>query len=289
MKRLLEIIQLSASFLEKKGIERARFEAEEVIADALLLKRLDLYLQFDRPLIEQELASVRERLQRRANREPLAYIHGRVTFGGLTFEVNPSVLIPRPETEILLATISETLSKEDVEGKVLWDVCAGSGCLGLCLKHRFPALTVVLSDLSPAALEVAKRNAGSLGLLSSVTFLEGDLFAPFSGMKCDYFVSNPPYITEEEYRSLAPEVREQEPKMALVSGVSGYEMYEKIASGLPHYLAEGGRGWLEMGTGQGDEIVKIFSSYDLFGSVASDYAGHDRFFFLEKSVGVPVR
>jgi release factor glutamine methyltransferase len=276
MMTLLEMIRRSEGYLAAKGIERPRREAEEVIADALGLKRLDLYLQFDRLFTEEELPSLRQAIQRRSSREPTAYIAGKVTFAGLFFLVNPDVLIPRPETEILVEKMTQTLGRLPLEKKILWDMCSGSGCIGIALKNRFPALSVVLSDLSEKALDVAKQNA----LLSDVSFKQGDLFYPFSGMKCDFFVCNPPYISETEYATLSPEVL-WEPKMALLSGKSGVEFYARIARELKEHLNPGGLAWLELGSGQGPVVKSLFESEGWRCHYEQDWAGHDRFFFVE--------
>ena len=271
---LLEIIRRSERFLAEKGIERARREAEEVIADVLGLKRLDLYLQFDRPLSESELPSLRNAIQRRSNREPTAYIAGKVTFADLNLLVTPAVLIPRPETEILVEKISQTLSRSDLTDKVLWDVCCGSGCIGLALKKRFPQLQVILSDISEQALEVARLNSEG-----SVLLKQGDLFEPFEGMKCDFLVCNPPYVTESEYNHLAPEVL-KEPKLALVGGVDGLDFYRKIAENLKIYLYDPGMTWLEIGTGQGESVKQIFQTHGWRCHFEKDWSGNDRFFFV---------
>lgn len=273
---LLEIIKRSASYLNEKGIVRARREAEEVIADALGVKRLDLYLQFDRPLTEQELPPLRQAIQRRSAHEPAQYIAGKVDFAGLELEVNPAVLIPRPETEILVEKIYQTLVKLPLADKTLWDVCCGSGCIGLALKKRLPELNVFLADLSEKALALAQKNSGN----SAVTFKQGDLFAPFEGMKCDFFVCNPPYISEENFHTLTPEVRDWEPKMALVSGTSGLEFYARIAKELKNYLNSGGSAWLEIGTGQGPSVKSLFESEGWRCHFEQDWSGHDRFFYL---------
>jgi release factor glutamine methyltransferase len=271
---LLEIIRRSEGYLAERGVERARREAEEVIADTLGLKRLDLYLQFDRPLHESELPLLRLAIQRRSNREPAAYISGVVSFAGLELKVNSDVLIPRPETEILVEKIAQTLATLPLENKILWDLCCGSGCIGLALKKRFPHLQVILSDLSEKALAVAKENA-SFG----VDFKQGDLFEPFEGMKCDFFVCNPPYVTESEYQTLTPEVH-QEPKMALVSGPSGLEFYVRIAKELKKYLNNGGLAWLEIGAGQGESVKSLFENEGWRCHYTADWSGHDRFFFI---------
>lgn len=273
---LLEIIKRSAGYLAERGIEAPRRSAEEVIADALNMKRLDLYLQFDRPLTDGELPALRSAIARRAQHEPTAYIAGSVTFAGIELKVDRSVLIPRPETEIMVETIAKSLVEQSLEGslegKVLWDMCCGSGCIGLALKSRFPQLSVILSDMSPEALRTAKKNA-----VVDVEFKLGDLFIPFAGQRCDFFVCNPPYVTEGEFPQLAPEVKDWEPKMALVSGATGLEYYARIASHLRAHLNPEGQAWLEMGAGQGLAVQALFEKQGWKCQIALDWAGHDRF------------
>lgn len=274
MNTLLEIIRLSESYLAERGIKRARREVEEVIADVLQMKRLDLYLHFDRPLMESELPQIRQAIRRRANREPVAYIAGKVSFADLTLHITPDVLIPRPETEILVEKIARTLQQLPLQNKVLWDMCTGSGCIGLALKNRFPELAVTLSDLSEKALAVAQANSKG-----DVILKQGDLFAPFAEMKCDFFVCNPPYVSERDYPALTPEVH-SEPKMALVSGQTGLEFYSRIAKELKNYLNPEGLAWLEIGKGQGQAVQSLFESEGWRCQFEQDWSGHDRFFFI---------
>ena len=255
---LLEVIQHSAAFLEKKGIENPKRSAEEVIADAFGKKRLDLYLEFDRPLDQGELAKCREVVKRRATGEPAAYIAGKVEFAGVTIHVDSSVLIPRPETEILIEKMGQ------LEG-VVWDVCTGSGAIGIALKKKFPHLTVVMSDI--ASVELAKKNAMQNGV--DVEILQGDLLEPFTG-QCDILVSNPPYVID--YEALSFEVKNFEPRLALEGG---YSFYERLALQKERVRK---KIWLEIGAKMGPRVIEIFGG----GTVEPDWAGHDRFFFFTK-------
>lgn len=280
MKSLLEILKLSTQYLEQKGISNPRRQAEEVIADALGLKRMELYLQYDRPLVETELELCRSRLARRAKGEPISYIRGEVNFLECSIKVNPNVLIPRQETEILTDKIIQEIKNENLEGKVLWDVCCGSGYIGIALKKHLPQLNVILSDISRPALELARENAKLNNV--DVQCLEGDLLTPFKGQRTHYFICNPPYIAEHEFEHLDPEVRNFEPKIALISGPTGFEFYQRLALELPSHLNPHGKAWFEIGKGQGEPIQKIFSSFPWKTCrFEKDWAGHDRFFFLE--------
>lgn len=279
MRTLIEVLKLSADFLQQKGIVHPRRQAEELLCDALSLKRMQLYTEHDRPLTTAEIDLLRLRLGRRAKGEPAAYIHGSVAFYECTLKVTPDVLIPRQETEILVDKISTEIAGQELQGKALWDICTGSGCMGVALKKRFPQLQVTLSDLSERALQIASENAQLNGV--EVELVQGDLLAPFQGRKADYIVCNPPYVTEAEFVSLDREVKDFEPKMALVSGSSGLEFYHRLAKELPSHLKPGGRLWLEMGTGQGEALLKLFQQAPWKGTqVQADWAGHDRFLTL---------
>lgn len=281
MHTVLEVLHLTANFLQQKGIENPRRQAEELLSQALGLKRMELYMEFDRPMTQPELDRSREWLKRRIQGEPLQYIAGEVEFFDCKIQLNRHVLIPRQETEILVDKIAKKLSKEaSLTGKVLWDVCCGSGCIGVSLKKRFPELTVICSDLSAEAIEQARKNAQLNEV--DVEFAQGNLLHPFAGKTCDYFVCNPPYIAENEYLGLDREVREFEPKMALISGETGLEIYQKLAEELPNFLNPGAKVWFEIGTGQGELIRDVFQGAHWSRSeVENDWSGHNRFFSLE--------
>ena len=210
----------------------------------------------------------------------MAYISGKIEFYGCTIALNPSVLIPRPETEILVDKIVSSLKNDHLQGKILLDLCCGSGCIGIALKKALPELDVYLSDCSSDAIAVAASNATSNEV--HVTCLIGDFLTPFYGKKCDYFVCNPPYISESEYLELDPEVKEFEPCLALVAGKSGLEFYHRLAQELPNYLHPGGKAWFEIGYQQGAALKNLFQGAPWMGTyVENDWGGHNRFFFLE--------
>ncbi len=280
MYTVLEILNLTKEYLEKMKVPRPRKEAEEIIGEALGIGRMGVYLDFERPLVESELELCRSWVMRRSKREPLQYIFGKVKFFDCDIKVTPDVLIPRQETEILVDKIAKALAKMELKEKILWDVCCGSGCIGISLKKRFPELKVILSDISPAAIEISIANAKMNGV--EIECLNGDLLKPFAGKKADFVVCNPPYVTEEELASLDDEVRLHEPKLALLARESGLEFYARLATELPAMLNPKGRVWLEIGTGQKTAVQKLFCDPKWSSSqVESDWAGHDRFFSLE--------
>jgi release factor glutamine methyltransferase len=267
MKTIGEILKLSQDFLADRKIDRPRRIAEEIIAHVLHLKKMDLYLQFDKPIIEHELGVIRELLKRCSKGEPLDYALGEVEFFGCRIRIDRRVLIPRPETEILV----EKISKQAKTG-ILWDVCTGSGCIGIALKKACPELQVTLSDISNEALALASENAKSNGV--DVSIARGDLLEPFKGQKADFVICNPPYISEDEYAKLDSSVRDYEPKLALVGGPKGSEFYEKLKGELPSYLNPGANVFFEIGAGQGEVLKGLFPE----GELQTDWAGLPRFF-----------
>lgn len=272
----LDIIQ---SFTDH-GKDNPRRQAEELLCDLLGWDRLHLYTQFDHPLTESECSLCQDWVNRRLNNEPLAYVHGKVQFYGCAIKVDPSVLIPRQETEILVDKIVKCLKAQDLKDKVLWDLCCGSGCIGITLKKTFPELTVYAADCSQAALDLTAWNAAANGV--EIICRKGDLLTPFQGSKTDYLACNPPYISEREYETLDREVRDYEPRLALVGGQTGLEYYERLARELPSYLRPHAQVWFEIGYDQGEAVQKLFNGhYWKKHQLENDWAGHNRFFFLE--------
>ncbi len=270
MKSLGEIVKLSVDYVNSKSTSHSRRDVEEIIAFSINKKRLDLYLNFEEPLTENELAAIRKNIARLAKDEPIQYIEGSVDFYGCNIAVTPAVLIPRPETELLVEKIVKEM---DGAKKVLWDICTGSGCIGIAIKKVCPFLDVTLSDISQDALLVAKQNAGRNEV--QLELIEGNLLKPFLGKKADYIVCNPPYIAEGEYRALDANVRDFEPKQALVSGDTGLECYRSLLADLPKVMNPGGTVWLEIGSTQADAIVAMCNFKEV--QVIKDLSNLDRF------------
>lgn len=260
MKTVGEVFKLSSEFIGRRRV------AEEAIAHVLKMRRMDVYLQFDKPILDEELSHIREILKRCKRGEPFEYVIGAVDFFGCRLHIDRRVLIPRPETEILAG-----MAAKRVQRGVLWDLCTGSGCIGIALKKARPELAVTLSDISPEALSLASENARLNG--AGVELLQGDLLAPFKGRKADWIICNPPYISQSEFIRLDPSVRDFEPKQALLAGFSGLEFYERLASELPAYLNPGAQVFLEIGSTQGEAVKRLFPH----GEIHSDWAGHPRF------------
>jgi len=235
------------------GISSPRLDAELLIGAALGLARVKLYLDLDRPLGPDELAKVRALVVRRRKREPVAYIVGEREFYRRSFEVTPAVLIPRPDTETLIERALELLPAGS-PARVL-DLCTGSGAIAVTLAAERPEVQMTATDLSAAALEVARQNAGRHGVTERCVFLEGDLLAPLTAAgRFQLIVANPPYIPEAEIETLQAEIKQYEPRMALASGAEGLSHLERLCREAGAFLEPGGAVLFELGQGQSDTV-----------------------------------
>lgn len=272
---VLEIIRRTSEFLASRGIDSPRLNAELLLGHALGLKRMQLYLQFERPLAEAELERIRPLVRRRGQHEPLQYVLGGTEFCGLRLKVDRRALIPRPETEQLVEAI---VAACPVPPATVLDLGTGSGAIALALAQAFPASRVVATDASAEALALARENA-ALSLLSErVEFREARWFEGLPAQRFDVIVSNPPYLSAEETAATAREVREFEPASALTAADEGLADLRLIIAGAPAFLAEGGLLALETGIGH-HEALRTSASAAGFGWVdcRGDLTGRPRF------------
>jgi len=256
---ILEAINLSTKYLSEKGIESPRVNAELLLAEIIGCKRLDLYLSFERPLAETELQKYRDFIKRRGKFEPLQYIIGKVEFYGLGLNVNPSVLIPRPETELLVENILTQYSKE--QKVTILDIGCGSGNISIALAANLPFAEVFSTDVSSDALNVAKANADKHKLNNRMSFavhniLEDDLdgFPLF-----DLVVSNPPYVSENDFSTLQLEIKEYEPRIAVTDYKDGYTFFRLISEKCFTKLKNDGMLFFEVAQGQSEEVKMILA------------------------------
>lgn len=278
---VLELIRYTADYLGGKGIREPRLNAELLLADTLGLKRLDLYLQFDRPVRPEELAEFKARLLRRARHEPLQYIAGHTDFRELRLSVDRRVLIPRPETELLVGEVLAWCAERS--GLSALDVGTGSGAIALSLAVEGPFERVLATDLSAEALEVAIENRRTAAPGTSVEFRVGPGFAPAAGERFDVVVSNPPYVGEEEREGLDAEVRDWEPALALFAGPGGLAVVGELIAAAPDHLRGGGLLALEIGAAQAPRVVELIRGAGPFREprVVRDLAGRDRIVLAE--------
>ncbi|PLY01701.1 MAG: peptide chain release factor N(5)-glutamine methyltransferase [Desulfuromonas sp.] len=269
---LLKLLRWATDFFSGKGIDSPRLNAELLLAHALKLDRVGLYMNYDRPLNAEELDLIRPLVKRRAQREPLQYLIGETEFWSLPFKVTPDVLIPRADTEIL---VEEALARAGENGRLL-DVGCGSGAIVVSLASELPGWQLEGLDISPVALTIASENAMANGVAGQILFRNGDL-AELPRESYDLIVSNPPYIAAAEWETLMPEVRCYEPRLALVAVDEGLVCYCQLAAQASERLNPGGWLLVEIGYQQGDAVREIFSAaglQEIF--LREDYAGQPR-------------
>lgn len=278
----MEIIRWSGGYLRDKGVEDGRLNAEYLLAHVLGMDRLQLYLHFDRPLAESELAVYRPFLKRRAAREPLQYLLGSASFRNLVLGVDPRVAIPRPETEYLIDVLIRMAERGRVFESAL-DIGTGSGAIAIALADEGLARSVTATDLSVAALEVARRNAEARGH-PEIGFRSGSLLEPVGDLTFDLVLSNPPYLSEDDWRTTEPEVREWEPQGALVAGEGGVALIRDIVAGVGAVLRPGGWFGVEVGSAQGEIVAGLLQDTGHFRSVEvhEDLAGRQRYVFARR-------
>ena len=276
----------SADYLDSKGVENARLDAEWLLAGALDMNRLQLYLQYDRLLSLTEKSTFKSLLLRRAAREPLQYILGNTAFRELDLLTDRRVLIPRQETEILVETVLAWGSEQKEGMENVLDLGTGSGAIGISLALEGKCSKVVATDVKNDALAVARINAKQNGVEHLMEFRSGSLFEVVkSDEKFQIIVSNPPYIPDDETMLLQPEVLEWEPTEALFGGKAGMEIMRKIIIGAPNNLTPGGLLALECGLGQAEQVVSEIEATKTFSSVMihRDLNGRERVVTAEQT------
>jgi release factor glutamine methyltransferase len=255
---VLRLVEWGAAYLAERGFEEARLHVELLLGRVLNLPRLNLYLQFDRLLTAEELAAFKELFRRRLSHEPLQYVLGTAEFMGLALEVGPGVLVPRPETEGLVESVIRCARGMDLaRGKIL-EVGTGSGNIAAALGHFLPGWRIVSVDASESALAIAERNVRKHAH-DNVTIRRCDILRePVGTEPVDMIVSNPPYVSVEEFDTLQPEVRLFEPREATTDGADGLTFYHALAAIGPSMLLPGGWCWCEIGYGQESPVSEIF-------------------------------
>ena len=281
-----EVIVEAQRMLEQAGIESSRQEAFWIVEHVLRLSAHHVVADRDRLLSHAELLVARGLVKRRVGREPLQYILGTQEFCGLEFDVNPAVLIPRPETELLVEYVAQRIPAE--RQATIVDVCTGSGCIAVAIARLRPRARVIATDLSSLSLAVARQNATRHEVCESITWLEGDLLRPLAEQemegRIDVIVSNPPYIAEADWATLQPEVRLFEPRGALVAGPQGTELHERLLQEASRYLSPGGALIMEIGAGQACAMRRIVDQIPgyRFHRLVYDAAGLERVVIVER-------
>jgi release factor glutamine methyltransferase len=282
---VVEVIQRGSEFLARKGVDSPRLQIELLLAHVLQVPRLKLYLNFGRIVTAAEMEILRGLLRRRGKREPLQHLLGSTSFCGLEILVNPQVLIPRPETELLgerahrfLHPSGNEPRTRDTPTLTVLDFGTGSGCLAILLALQCPQARIHALDVSEAALNVARQNAACHQVADRIEFHLSDGFNGLpAGLRFDLLVGNPPYVPSAEIETLQPEVRRHDPRLALDGGSDGLCFYRRLAVEAAPFVAPGGRAMLEFGAGQAEPIGRIFSNADwIVESVEEDYSHRPR-------------
>ena len=284
---LEQAIKKATEYLTRAGVISARLDAELLLAHIIGKDRTWIFTHVHDDLDTGNETAFQQLVDRRARREPLQYILGIQEFCGLSFKVTPDVLIPRPETELLVEAAAAFL--KNASRPTIVDLCTGSGCIAVTLAKESGSARIFAADRSAQALAVARENANIHGVAGQIRFLEGDLFQPFEELdieeQIDVITANPPYIEARELASLQPEGRDFEPEMALISGPEGTEIHQRIIARAPAFLRKNGALIMEMGIGQAE---KVSAMADASGSYAKpeilkDLAGIDRVIILHRN------
>jgi release factor glutamine methyltransferase len=277
------LLEWTAPFLARRGVESARLCAEQLLAHVLGIARIKLYTDYQREVGERELGVYRDLVRRAAEQEPVAYLTGRAHFFNLEFEVTPEVLIPRPDTETLVENVIQLARHQSgLASPRVIDLCTGSGCIAAAIAQNIKTASVLAIDNSPAAAAVARRNIERLELAERVSVEVGDLFEPLSRrvdrQPFDLIVANPPYIPTAQIASLDRSVREYEPMSALDGGPDGLALHRRILAESPDRLNAGGFVFLEIAFDQGPAALAIAGEYPGFVEVKilKDNGGRDR-------------
>jgi release factor glutamine methyltransferase len=274
-----EALRSAIERLKASGIPDAESEAEFLLTHLLKIKRHQIFINPERPMAEGEAVAFDSFIERRLRREPAQYITGETEFRGLELKVTKDTLIPRPETELLVDAALNTASTfRDAKTLTVIDLCTGSGCIAISFTKEFKDCRVLATDVSGAALKVAKENAERHGVSDRVEFIEGDLFTPLEGKKAHLILSNPPYVSEAEMKALEPEIAHWEPHAALRGGEDGLFYYRRIIEGAPAHLLPNGSLIIEIGWGQAARIRELLGKSGLFTdiSIGKDYGGVER-------------
>jgi len=290
MEKLWTIIQLlneTQKYFEKKGIESPRLDAEILLAFALSKERIKLYIDFESPINDKELSTFRDLVKRRAKREPVAYIMGFKEFWSTNLKVTEDVLIPRPETELIVEQTLKLIKANYLKGHkiVAADIGTGSGAISIALAKEFSDISFFSVDISLKALKVAKQNIYLNGLESQVFAVCADSYYAFKEIEVfDFILSNPPYVLKSDIAGLQPEITDFEPYLALDGGADGLDFYRNSLSGLCRVLKPGGFAVFEIGEEQGKSVTGIFEESEAFAEVdvLKDYSGKDRLITARK-------
>ncbi len=266
-----KLLNWTTQYFTDKGIDSPRLSAELLLSHVLGLKRIELYTDFDKPVAKADLDRLHVLVKRAAEHEPIAYLTGRCEFYSLAFTVTPDVMIPRPETELLVARAVEFLRARDGQ-QFVCDLCTGCGCVAIAIASNFDKARVIATDISEAALSIAAANVEAHGLTSRIELLCGDLFEPIVPQldtdRFDLVVCNPPYISQVDYEKLEKTVRNHEPRSALYGGTDGLDILRKVISQAGQFMKDESVLMLEIGYDQGSDVQQLLEQAGRFDGIS---------------------
>ncbi len=284
-----KLLNWITQYLTDKKIDTPRLNAEMLLSSTLEMQRIELYTNFDKPVAPPQLNKLHKLVKRAGENEPSAYIIGKTEFYSLEINVNKNCLIPRPETELLteraiefLREKSETKNENENENKYVCDLCTGSGCVAIAIAKNQPNIKMIATDICDAALTIAAENIEKHKLTDKIALLCGDLFEPLipqlDEAKFDLIVCNPPYVSDEEFEKLDKNVKDYEPKAALLAGKDGLDIYKRIAGEVNNFLKPGAALIMEIGCEQAKAVRELLEKSGVFSEITieKDHQNHDR-------------
>ncbi len=292
---IFKSLSWAETYLNKFKTPNAKIDAEYLLSNILKCKRQELYLNPEKQLTNQEINTFKGFIQKRSKREPIQYIIGEEEFRGFIFKVTRNVLIPRPETELLVEEAVSIVKDKEARGMghgswTIVDLCTGSGCIAVSIAKEIDNCKVYATDISEKVLIIAKENAKRHTVEDRITFLQGSLFEPLKDKglegKIDIMLSNPPYVSKKDMEKLQPEVKEYEPHLALYAGEDGLDSYRTIIPQALPYLKKGGYLILEIGYGQAEGVKELFAQYPAYDKIEiiNDLSGIERVMKARKGV-----
>ena len=273
-----KLLNWIAEYFTEKGIDSPRLSAELLLSYVLQMKRIELYTQFDKPVAKEQLDRLHDLVKRAGQHEPIAYLTGKNEFYSLELNITADCLIPRPETELLVERAVEFLRTRNSR-QFVCDLCTGSGCIAIAIAKNFPDADIIATDISDAALNVAAQNIEKHQLKERVKLLCGDLFDPIVPQlevgKFDLIVCNPPYVSAAEFEKLGENVKDYEPKSALLAGADGLDIYRRIIDKVDQFLKPDTALMLEIGYSQGQTVRELLEQAGCFGEITIEKDLHD--------------
>lgn len=273
-----KLLNWITEYFTSKGIDSPRLSAELLLAYVLVMKRIDLYTNFDKSVSKENLDHLHDLVKRAACNEPISYLTGKTQFYSFELNVTPDCMIPRPETELLVERAIEFLQAR-IGPQLVCDLCTGCGCIAIAIAKNLPGSSIIATDISNTALAVAAKNVERYRLNNRIKLLCGDLFHPFSDTnKFDLIVCNPPYVSTTEFEKLDKNVKDYEPKIALLAGIDGLDIYRRIAKDVDAFLKPDAALILEVGYNQGQAVSQLLEQASCFAeiNIKKDSSANDR-------------